>query len=229
MRDLGDEGAPDPPDVATITRFLDKGLGNQIAMHVYDASPMFDFNLTGFLGEAIRGFGRGRGRIDSEVFPISFVVASLNSPVYATVPVQDAEVVDRFLDRLDGALAEKARRPVRGGWFNLDFDFYRMPLVEDHSIRCANIRFGPVKWRLFFARLGDVLCVASKPVFFASAIRLLSSPSRISALVLLPSRRRRLRIDTPSSSATNSRLQPHWASKAFSIAGPGPQSEAKEL
>ena len=36
-----------------LKRLLDEGLGNQIGLHVCDASPMFDFNLTGFLGEMI--------------------------------------------------------------------------------------------------------------------------------------------------------------------------------
>ncbi|CSD46175.1 Uncharacterised protein [Vibrio cholerae] len=76
--------------------------------------------------------------------------------------------------------------------------------------------------------LVSTLWVANNPVCLASSIRLLSSPSTTSALLLLPSKRRRLRIDTPSSKATNCRSQPHCASNAFSIAGAGPHSAAKE-
>ena len=38
-----------------------KGLGNQIGMHVYDAAPMFDLNLTGLLGEMLGTFRSGSG------------------------------------------------------------------------------------------------------------------------------------------------------------------------
>ena len=101
--------------------------------------------------------------MDDEIVYVSFLVASLNAPVYVSVPVEDPAVVDRFLDHLDELLAEMAARPERGGWFDLDFDFYRVPLGDDdHLSRCYNVQFGPVKWRLFFARIGDGLYVASK-------------------------------------------------------------------
>ena len=98
-------------------------------MHVYDASPMFDFNLTGFLGEMMGQFRGGRARgLDSEMLPISFLVASLNSPVYVAMPVKDAKVVDKFLEDLDGMLAESGPAGRNGGWFRVDFDFYQVPL-----------------------------------------------------------------------------------------------------
>ena len=117
-------------DQRKLYEVLTKGLGEQIGMHVYDATPMFDFSLTGFLGDTMRGFGSGRGAFGGEMFYISFLVASLNSPVYISVPVEDVEIVDKFLARLDSLLAEKARQPVRGGWFDLDQDFYHVPLAD---------------------------------------------------------------------------------------------------
>jgi hypothetical protein len=150
-------------DERLLYQFLTEGVGDQIGMHVYDANPMFDFNLTGFLGEGIRGFRGSRFPMDDEIVYVSFLVASLNAPVYVSVPVEDPAVVDRFLDHLDELLAEMAARPERGGWFELGFDFYRVPLADgDHRARCYNVQFGPVKWRLFFARIGDGLYVASK-------------------------------------------------------------------
>ncbi|MBN2474931.1 MAG: hypothetical protein JXB62_10015 [Pirellulales bacterium] len=151
-----------PPGGVTIEEFLAKGIGNQIGMHVYDASPFFDFNLTGFLGEVVGSFSGGGG-FNDEMIPISFLIASLNAPVYVAVPVEDAPIVDQFLDQLDGMLAALARQPARGGWFNLDYDFYRVPLKgQDDRIRCYAVQFGPIKWRVFFARLGDGLYLASK-------------------------------------------------------------------
>ena len=132
-------------------------------MHVYDASPTFDFNLTGFLGEMIGQMRGGRGIIDDELIPVVFLVSSLNAPVYVSIPVQDAAPVDRLLEDVDSALARLARRPSQGGWIDLDFDFYRVPLADDDSrVQCYDVRFGPVKWRVFFARIGDGLYIASK-------------------------------------------------------------------
>src|SRR4029077_18254979 len=36
--------------------FLSKGLGNQVGRHVYDAAPLFDFNLPGFFGMMMGSF-----------------------------------------------------------------------------------------------------------------------------------------------------------------------------
>ena len=151
------------PDPELVKAFLTQGIGRQIGLHVYDASPTFDFNLTGFLGDLLGRF-RNRGNfINDEVLYISFLISSLNAPVYVAIPVEDAQIVDRFLEQTDLMLAELARRPSSGGWFNLEFDFYRVPL-EDNSqqIRCYNVQFGPIKWRMFFGRIGDGLYLASK-------------------------------------------------------------------
>ena len=153
----------DKLDERQLYQFLTEGVGDQIGMHVYDAKPMFDFNLTGFLGDGIRRLRGGRFPMDDEVLYISFVVASLNAPVYISAAVEDPEIVDRFLDHLDELLAEMAAEPRGGGWFDMDFDFYRVPLGDDdYRGRCFNVQLGPVKWRLFFARIGDGLYIASK-------------------------------------------------------------------
>jgi len=151
-------------DAATIEQVLRRGVGNQLGLHIYDASPMFDFNLTGFLGDLTGRFRSvGGGGLSGEMIPISFLVASLNTPVYLAVPVDDPQLVDKFLNKLDATLAGLARHPQRGGWLNLDHDFYKVPLEgSDARVRCYSVRFGPVKWRLFFARIGDGLYVASK-------------------------------------------------------------------
>jgi hypothetical protein len=143
--------------------FLSKGIGNQVGLHVYDTQPTFDFNLPSFLGlfgsEGLRG-----GRPDGEALLISFLVASLNAPVYAAIPVQDGALVDGFLDRLDRHLAVMARQRERG-FLSLNFDFYTLRSKADarQRYRCYSLRFGPVKWRLFWARLGSGLYIASQP------------------------------------------------------------------
>ena len=169
-------------DADLLLRFLYDGIGNQVGMHVYDASPMFDFNLTEFLGEMVRNFRGGRGAIDDDIYPVSFLVASLNAPVYVALPVRDAELVDRTLERLDVYLAEIARSRDERGWLDLEMDFYRSPLSgTSPPVRCYSIAFGPVKWRVFFARVGGGLYLASKRFILEDLERLEQSRAKAKA------------------------------------------------
>lgn len=140
-----------------------EGLGGQIGFHVYDASPTFDFSMVRSLGEITRSFRAGRGGFDDDMLWVSYLIASLNAPVYISVPVRDAELVDRTLERFDVYAAELARSGDRNDWFGIELDFYRVPLANtDQQVRCWTIGFGPVKWRMFYGRVGDGLYVASK-------------------------------------------------------------------
>src|SRR5262249_2639727 len=46
-------------------RFVEKGLGNQVGLHVYDAAPTFDLDLPQFLGLMFGSFN-GRGNLRGE-------------------------------------------------------------------------------------------------------------------------------------------------------------------
>jgi prepilin-type processing-associated H-X9-DG protein len=152
-----------------VYELLSRGIGSQVGMHVYDASPTFDFNLPAFLGE-MAGLGnrgwRGQG---TEVLAISFLVASLNAPVYISVPVQDAKIVDQFLDKLDTLLQSKVKGTTRGfigpGGPGLNVDFYecRVGNTKERAFRGCTIGIGPIKWRIFWARVGNGLYIASEP------------------------------------------------------------------
>jgi len=163
LKEIARETAGEQPDPVIVKQFIARGIGNQIGMHVYDASPMFDFNLTGFMGEMLGTFRGGGGWLDDDFLPFFFLIASLNSPVYLSVPVEDAQIVDKFLDEIDASLAALARKAERDGWFDVDFDFYRVPLdTKDDRVRCYSMSLGPVKWRMFFGRIDDGLYIASK-------------------------------------------------------------------
>ncbi len=150
-----------------LKELLKKGVGDQVGLHVYDAVPLFDFNLPQFLGLAMGSFnGRGGllGSPGTTELGISFLIASLNAPTYLAVPVKDAKVVDAFLERLDGLLAaEVPKTPSRMGPMDFVTEFYKTPRGSGLTIRAVSIQIGPVKWRLFWARIGRGLYVASKP------------------------------------------------------------------
>jgi hypothetical protein len=143
---------------------LSQGLGNRVAVHVYDSYPVFDFSLPNFLGLSLGSFQGGRGPFGNEALLIGLLIASLNSPVYVSVPVQDAQIVDAFLVRLDQFLAGVVRQDRLGGTglFAVDQDYYQIRLGES-AARSYGFQLGPVKWRFFWARIGDGLYVASQP------------------------------------------------------------------
>jgi hypothetical protein len=95
---------------------------------------------------------------------IGLLISALNSPVYVSVPVQDAKVVDEFLGRLDQVLAGLARQDRLSGtpFFAIDQDYYQIPL-RGSAARSYGFQAGPIKWRFFWARIGDGLYVASQP------------------------------------------------------------------
>lgn len=145
--------------------FLAKGIGNQIGLHVYDAVPLIDFNLPSFLGMSLGTFNGGRGRGPfggDEGLIIGFIGASLTSPVYAAIPVRDRKIVDDFLEQIDPIVAGLARQQDRGGIFSINPDFYKLSTKEGATVRSFGVRFGPVKWRMFWARIGAALYLTNK-------------------------------------------------------------------
>jgi hypothetical protein len=110
----------------------------------------------------------------NEILLIGLVISVLQSPVYISVPVHDAKVVDDFLDRLDRQLAALARQNESlGGFLEFNQDFYRLR-ESGLPIHAYAFQIGPIKWRLFWARIGNGLYIASKP-FILSDIAALDS------------------------------------------------------
>lgn len=142
--------------------FLSQGLKNQVGLHVYDSDPTFDFQLTRFMGQMLGSFSTSN-RFDDDLIPIFMLIASLNSPVYASIPLDDVEITDRFIEHVDDLLAPVARKAVRTGWFQTENDFYKIPITEEVLARTECISLGPIKWRFFWARIGKQLYIASKP------------------------------------------------------------------
>jgi hypothetical protein len=141
--------------------FLLKGLGNQLGIHIYDSVPLFDLDLPRFLQFAFRDLNGQNWRNPDMV--ASFVVMSINSPVYISVPVQDAKIVDAYLERLDRKLTGHVRTTPTGGWFSFKEGFYKAKLKGGTMMRSYTFNLGPAKWRFHWARVGNGFYVASKP------------------------------------------------------------------
>lgn len=141
---------------------LMRGVGNQVGLHIYDNDPLIGFSIPMLVGEMVREVSAD-GRIDDDFMFIGMLIASLSSPVYVSVPVEDEQIVDQFLQRLDKQLAELARQMESGMFFRVQQDFYRFSTPDLSQARAYSIEVGPIKMRVFWARIGDGLFVASKP------------------------------------------------------------------
>jgi hypothetical protein len=147
-----------------LVKLVSQGLGNQVGLHLYDAAPMFDLDVSRMLGMMFGTFNGSNRNLRTEDLWISFIVASLNAPVYVSLPVQDEKVVDTFLDKLDKALVVVSRqRESVNRWIRFEQDFYRAKLADGALMRGYGFSLGPVKWRFFWARIGGGLYIASKP------------------------------------------------------------------
>lgn len=147
---------------ADIYRFIKQGLGDSIGFHVCDDDPSLDLQLTSMLPELFTGRRNSIGLFDGDMVWIGMAIASITAPVYIDVEVQDAEVVDQFLAKVDeGAAIEARKQNEQFFWFGFDKDFYKMQ-VGQTQVRSFVVSFGPIRLRYFFTRVGDRLVVASK-------------------------------------------------------------------
>ncbi|NOZ40333.1 MAG: DUF1559 domain-containing protein [Planctomycetes bacterium] len=158
-----------------VTKFLTRGLGDQLSFHIYDAEPTFAFRFSQFVGRSIGRRGRG---FDEEMLLWLPLVSSLNSPIYLTLPVADEQIVDQFLQRLDQILAKAARRPMGRGWFSFDTDFYRFT-SEEHTVRCFAWEFFSFRFRFFVARVEGALVIATQPFIMYDLFELAAADTNV--------------------------------------------------
>jgi len=164
-------------DKLNIRTLLNEGVGNQIAFHLYDSPPPIDVNvpmLAGWmLGQGVGHPGAESGRMIGEL-PAILPIAGLLHPVYVSVPVRNRGIVDDFLNRLDRFLAAEARVHRRDWFIEYASDFYKLTSAVNskEKFRVAGLRFGPIKVRLFWARIGDGLYLATQPFILEDLVAL---------------------------------------------------------
>jgi hypothetical protein len=146
---------------------LDKGLGNQIALHVYDAVPIVDVNLPSLLA-AFLSSRPGTAETEFAMVGVAALAASLSSPVYVSIPVKDGEIVDRFLLSLDPLLTNRIQK------HGIEQDFYFLRKDRELTLRGNVLRFGAVKVRFFTGRIGDAfyIVICNKPFVLDDLVEL---------------------------------------------------------
>ncbi|HKM57020.1 MAG TPA: hypothetical protein VJY33_26680, partial [Isosphaeraceae bacterium] len=185
LKDLGVPETELEKDKLDVEKFFKQGIGSQIGLHLYDAPPNFDFNLSTALGLLGQLSARSSGSISLsdlaswwEVLLLGGVGASLNGPVYFSIPVQDAKVVDEFGDQLERIFAHATRQSEAAFHGLGGTDFYRMPFKNDPTrmMRVFTVRVGPVKLRYFWARIGSIVYLATQPCVLDDLLALECQP-----------------------------------------------------
>jgi hypothetical protein len=148
--------------LSVFRNLVTRGLGDEVGLHLCDAPPLFDFNTALAFGGPLGVVGSEKSESALALILYGSLVHLLNTPFYLAIPVQDASVVDDFLNRLDAFWAAAARNQSR---FPLRYEFFKFHSQQDPKIifRGNALQYGPIKGRLFSARIGNVFYLTSKP------------------------------------------------------------------
>lgn len=154
---------PSKPHDTIIRKFLREGIGNQIGVYYSDSVPAFDVNVMQIIGENVRKAVNGfRGRSD-DLTMTAFMASILNTSVHVAIPVKDAAVVDRFMAALDKPLSAEA---LRGGRIISDYEpqksYFKLKHPKLTDFRGGSLTMGPMKLRLFWGRIGNVLYIGNR-------------------------------------------------------------------
>jgi hypothetical protein len=136
---------------------LSEAVGTDVTFGLYDRDLLFDFDVPQFFNFGLRQ------RMGVEGMVLLPIIASLNLPVWMSVSVKDPERLDRLLTAFRGFVDSEVRRDWRREFDRWSADFYDLPAYKGVSIHVFGIKIlGLLKWRVFYARVGDRLYAASK-------------------------------------------------------------------
>jgi hypothetical protein len=142
---------------------LERGIGNQAALHICDRMTSFPLHLP-----AVAEWLAAVKHRDSDAFEQCqewcLLAARFSIPACVAIPVKDAAMVDAFLADLDTGLARNVptwRDNVAGARGHAQF--YQLTTTAGLALRSLSVRAGPASYRLFWARIGDGLYIANQP------------------------------------------------------------------
>jgi hypothetical protein len=204
---------------ANLRDALLEGFGERATLGLLDDRMLFDFDLVGFLGNALRW------RVSRDVL-MAPVLAALNLPAYVTISVKDRARVERFLETLRQGVVRAAARP-EGGFHSLRVGSYALEDADGPAIEVYRLGVGAFELRLY-AALGETdLVIATRPEVIREVLtRGRPGPAGPYSfqLVLYPSRWTRLRTDMLrgyEEAARAACLRRLTELEAFRVVGPG--------
>jgi hypothetical protein len=130
---------------------LHQAFGDHASLGLLDNAMLFTFDITAFLGQAVRW------NLSDDVL-IAPLIAGANLPVYVTVPVIDRARAEAFLTALEEGFVIRGRRP-EGGSFSLKLDSYLL----ENNVHAVTVELFSFKFRFFYTLTDDLLVVAMRP------------------------------------------------------------------
>jgi hypothetical protein len=158
----GTEGpSPEEQLVLKLPKFLERGVGNQVGLHVYDQGVPFDINLATLLGRMVGSFNGTAESPDLTanlgIMAIAIPVGACTAPGYLSFTVKDEKVVDDFLACLDRVVPPLAAQLTGDIGFTIEGDYYKLKLKGGVTAYSFALRAGPARFRLHLARIGKGL------------------------------------------------------------------------
>lgn len=145
-------------DYKLLREFLEKGIGEHVSYQVLDASQPITSDVTTFMGSRLPMAGFGNDFFGSEMLFFGMLIQSLTNPACIVIPVQQAELVDRFLVEVDKQLAALPR----GFQDFVQMEQYQIP-VGENKVRIYSIKLLGISFRIAWARMGNYLVVTNQP------------------------------------------------------------------
>lgn len=142
-----------------LRQFIEQGIGDQISYQVLDASQPITSDVSGFFGsEAPMGGLFGRNMFGTEMIVVGLFAQSLTNPICVSIPVNNADIVDRFLVEVDQRLAEL---PKSFEQF-IRTEKYQVKL-NDKTVRVWGVKIFGFNFRVAWVRLGNWLVLTNQP------------------------------------------------------------------
>lgn len=145
-------------DYKLLRVFLEKGIGEHVSYQVLDAAQPITSDVTTFMGSRLPMAGFGNDFFGSEMLFFGMLIQSLTNPACIVVPVQQADIVDRFLVEVDKQLASLPK----GFQDFVQMEQYQIP-VGENKVRIYSIKLLGISFRIAWARMGNYLVVTNQP------------------------------------------------------------------
>lgn len=119
--------------------------GDTITLGLVDHQMIFGFNVSGEIAQSIR---RG-GRWNQNMMFLTPLIASLNLPIFASIPVKDSEVVQSFLEKFTEYYAQKMMSRQGNPFLVIDPYQVKMASGKRYGVIRASL-FNSITVRLYY-------------------------------------------------------------------------------
>lgn len=141
-----------------VHNFVANGIGDCISFNVCDEKPAFSLDVLSLLGTGSAMGGSASLLRNPMILAYVAAFASIHSPVYARIEVDDEAIVDEFFTALRPLLIKGSA--ADSGFVGTDFAIAN--IGSGRQVYSKILKFGPARVRLHWARIGRSIYLASQ-------------------------------------------------------------------